>query len=127
MVEFSKTRFSLILVGFFAISFGVGILIGYFSSPSKTSNKNPINSYYESLIKEEDDSFAKLLRDQISAENIANQLKVMTNTSHLAGTDRDRSSAEYLVNAWKQQGLTSAQLIDYDVLLSYPDKNIANR
>ena len=45
----------------------------------------------------------------------------MTSSSHLAGTNGDKTSAEYVYNKWVEQKLDYFKMIDYDVLLSFPD------
>ncbi len=50
----------------------------------------------------------------------------MTKTVHLAGTDADLASATYISNTWKSQNFDYVKIIDYDVLLSYPDESIPN-
>ncbi len=39
----------------------------------------------------------------------------------MAGTPGDKISADYVRNQWLLQGLDHAELIDYDVLLDFPD------
>jgi hypothetical protein len=56
----------------------VGFVIGFFSAPTKTDTTtitNPINSYYESLIQGEDNSYNEILIENINAQNIENHLK----------------------------------------------------
>jgi len=36
-------------------------------------------------------------------------------------------SADYVYDEWKAQGLDSVQMIDYDVLLSFPDEKNSNK
>ncbi len=50
----------------------------------------------------------------------------MTKNVHLAGAEGDLTSANYIYNTWKSQKLDHVQIIDYDVLLSYPDEAIPN-
>jgi hypothetical protein len=45
---------------------------------------------------------------------------------HLAGTIGGYNSAKYVYDQWKSQNLDYVNLIDYDVLLSYPDPLIPN-
>jgi hypothetical protein len=39
----------------------------------------------------------------------------------MAGTPGDKISADYVRDQWLAQGLDYAELIDYDVLLDFPD------
>jgi hypothetical protein len=52
----------------------------------------------------------------------------MTSCAHLAGTADDYKSALYIYNKWSiEQKLDYVKIIDYDVLLSYPDANQPNK
>lgn len=57
---------------------------------------------------------------EIKAENIRTNLRKVTRRPHLAGTPQDLESAEYLRDLWLEQGLDSAKLYPYDVLLQHP-------
>jgi len=50
-----------------------------------------------------------------------------TSKPHLAGTTGEKETAEYIRDTWIQQGLQPVQMIPYDVLLSYPDRDDPNR
>lgn len=45
----------------------------------------------------------------------------MTQEPHMAGTPFDKTSADYVKNAFVSYGLDIVELFDYDVLLDYPD------
>ncbi len=45
----------------------------------------------------------------------------MTSIPHLAGTPGDKITADYLKLEWEAQNMDSVQMIDYDVLLDFPD------
>ena len=51
----------------------------------------------------------------------------MTKFAHLAGTKGDYESAAYIHNKWLEQNLDYVKIIDYNVLLSYPDNNKPNK
>ena len=44
----------------------------------------------------------------------------------MAGTTGGKKSADYMFETWTSQNLDEVQMIDYDVLLSYPDENLYN-
>ncbi|KAI8519598.1 hypothetical protein Bbelb_028550, partial [Branchiostoma belcheri] len=46
---------------------------------------------------------------------------ILTEKPHLAGTQEGYNLAEYVRQTWEDQGLDSAHMAPYDVLLSYPD------
>lgn len=45
----------------------------------------------------------------------------------MAGTTGDLESANYVYNNWIAQKLDYVKMLDYDVLLAYPDPDRANR
>ncbi len=47
--------------------------------------------------------------------------RYLTSIGHMAGTPGDKISADYVRDQWLSQGLDYAELIDYDVLLDFPD------
>lgn len=47
--------------------------------------------------------------------------RYLTSIPHLAGTEGDLISAQYIENEWKKQGLDTVQTASYDVYLDYPD------
>lgn len=51
----------------------------------------------------------------------------MTSIPHLAGTDGDLISAQYVLQQFQEQKLDYFKLIDYQVYLSYPDETRPNR
>ena len=40
----------------------------------------------------------------------------------MAGTPDGKASADYIYNEWKKQELDVVKMLDYDVLLEYPDE-----
>jgi hypothetical protein len=46
---------------------------------------------------------------------------------HLAGTEGDKTTAAYVADYWKNIGVDSVYINDYDVLLDYPDEKLFNR
>ena len=51
----------------------------------------------------------------------------MSRVPHLAGTEESLKTAEYVRDRWIEQGLDSAKLVPYNVLLSYPNPNLPNK
>lgn len=45
----------------------------------------------------------------------------------MAGTNEGKLSAEYVYSYWKSIGLDNVDIIDYDVLLDFPDDNLYNK
>jgi hypothetical protein len=45
----------------------------------------------------------------------------------MAGTPGGKKSADYIHEQWKLQGLDEVQMIDYDVLLDFPNEQTPNK
>uniref|UniRef100_A0A8C0G0W8 Glutamate carboxypeptidase 2 n=1 Tax=Bubo bubo TaxID=30461 RepID=A0A8C0G0W8_BUBBB len=59
---------------------------------------------------------------EMKAENIKQFLRSFTKLPHLAGTEQNLLLAKQIQGQWKEFGLDSAELVHYDVLLSYPNE-----
>uniref|UniRef100_A0A8V5FTM7 Aminopeptidase NAALADL1 n=1 Tax=Melopsittacus undulatus TaxID=13146 RepID=A0A8V5FTM7_MELUD len=68
----------------------------------------------------------KKLVDEMKAENIKQFLRSFTKLPHLAGTEQNLLLAKQIQGQWKEFGLDSAELVHYDVLLSYPNEKQPN-
>ncbi|XP_043547477.1 N-acetylated-alpha-linked acidic dipeptidase 2 isoform X1 [Chiloscyllium plagiosum] len=68
---------------------------------------------------------SKLLHE-MQAENMRVYLRNWTRFPHLAGTEKSLQLAQQIQTQWKNWGLDSVELVHYDVLLSYPNKNNPN-
>ncbi|XP_057605280.1 N-acetylated-alpha-linked acidic dipeptidase 2 isoform X2 [Hippopotamus amphibius kiboko] len=66
------------------------------------------------------------LVSEMKAENVKSFLRSFTELPHLAGTEQNLLLAKKIQSQWKQFGLDSAELVHYDVLLSYPNETNAN-
>ncbi|KAM7338022.1 hypothetical protein ACRRTK_004141 [Alexandromys fortis] len=66
------------------------------------------------------------LLSEMKAENIRSFLRSFTISPHLAGTEQNLLLAKKIQTQWKKFGLDSANLVHYDVLLSYPNETNAN-
>ncbi|XP_072035651.1 putative N-acetylated-alpha-linked acidic dipeptidase [Amphiura filiformis] len=93
-----------------AVGLGIGIGIGVAVAPSSENAE----------IREEIGGIADRLHDQISNENIRDNLRYLTRVPHIAGTPADRDGAEYLRDKWLEYGVDKADLKPYKVLLQYP-------
>ncbi|NXS10115.1 NALD2 dipeptidase, partial [Neodrepanis coruscans] len=63
---------------------------------------------------------------EMKAENIKQFLRSFTKLPHLAGTEQNHLLAKQIQDQWKEFGLDSAELVHYDVLLSYPNEKQPN-
>ncbi|XP_059820584.1 N-acetylated-alpha-linked acidic dipeptidase 2 isoform X1 [Hypanus sabinus] len=104
------TRRSLI----FSAVFFVGFLIGWIGRPC--THFIPVKNR---------DIRSKLLHE-MQAENIRAYLRNWTQFPHSAGTMKNLQLAQEIQRQWKNWGLDSVELAEYDVLLSYPNKSSPN-
>uniref|UniRef100_A0A8D2JRL5 N-acetylated-alpha-linked acidic dipeptidase 2 n=1 Tax=Sciurus vulgaris TaxID=55149 RepID=A0A8D2JRL5_SCIVU len=97
-------------------SFLAGFMVGWFIKPLKETTSA---THHHQSIRE------KLL-SEMKAENIKSFLRSFTKLPHLAGTEQNLLLAKKIQAQWKKFGLDSANLVHYDVLLSYPNEAKAN-
>ncbi|XP_053912926.1 N-acetylated-alpha-linked acidic dipeptidase 2 isoform X2 [Cuculus canorus] len=97
-------------------AFLLGFLAGWFTKPTekKPNSSNAYQNLREKLVAE------------MKAENIKQFLRTFTKLPHLAGTEQNLLLAKRIQGQWKEFGLDSAELVHYDVLLSYPDEKQPN-
>ncbi|KAM9033236.1 N-acetylated-alpha-linked acidic dipeptidase 2 [Sarcophilus harrisii] len=91
-----------------------GFMVGWFIK-SVNEVTTPVTTYQNERWK---------LISEMKAENIRQFLRSFTKLPHLAGTKQNFLLAKQIQSQWKKFGLDSAELIYYDVLLSYP--NVTN-
>ncbi|XP_012887551.1 PREDICTED: N-acetylated-alpha-linked acidic dipeptidase 2 isoform X2 [Dipodomys ordii] len=96
--------------------FLAGFTVGWFTKPVK---KTTASARYHQSTK------WKLL-SEMKAQNIKAFLRSFTKLPHLAGTKQNLLLAKEIQMQWKRFGLDSANLVHYDVLLSYPNETNAN-
>ena len=56
-----------------------------------------------------------------------NKHRVLSSVPHLAGTPQEKKNAEMLAEQWESYGFDNVQIISYDVLLAYPNKDNPNK
>ncbi|KAI8520350.1 hypothetical protein Bbelb_001040 [Branchiostoma belcheri] len=66
------------------------------------------------------EDWAAQLRGEMDPARIEEFLRILTEKPHMAGTQGGYELAEYVRRTWEDQGLDSAKIAPYDVLLSYP-------
>ncbi|XP_034614873.1 N-acetylated-alpha-linked acidic dipeptidase 2-like isoform X2 [Trachemys scripta elegans] len=96
--------------------FLLGFLGGWLLKPTKktTSSADAYQNVRQKLVAE------------MKAENIKQFLRSFTKFPHLAGTEQNFHLAKQIQAQWKEFGLDSAELVHYDVLLSYPNETQPN-
>ncbi|XP_026697879.1 N-acetylated-alpha-linked acidic dipeptidase 2-like isoform X4 [Athene cunicularia] len=96
--------------------FLLGFLAGWFT---KLIEKPPNSSDVYQNVRQK-------LVAEMKAENIKQFLRSFTKLPHLAGTEQNLLLAKQIQGQWKEFGLDSAELVHYDVLLSYPNETQPN-
>ncbi|XP_015680366.1 N-acetylated-alpha-linked acidic dipeptidase 2 [Protobothrops mucrosquamatus] len=71
-------------------------------------------------------SVRRQLFSEMKAENIQGFLHSFTRFPHVAGTEQNLRLARQIQTQWKAFGLDTAELVHYDVLLSYPNQSSPN-
>ncbi|XP_043927758.1 glutamate carboxypeptidase 2-like [Protopterus annectens] len=99
-----------VVVLFFTISF----IIGWAARRCQKNSNAAFTSTLHNLLSE------------IKSENIRNFLRNFTKLPHLSGTEQNLRLARQMQAQWKEFGLDSAELVHYDVLLSYPNTSNPN-
>nr|XP_033804589.1 N-acetylated-alpha-linked acidic dipeptidase 2-like isoform X1 [Geotrypetes seraphini] len=74
----------------------------------------------------DDKNVRNQLLSEMKAEHIRHFLRNFTKLPHLAGTEQNLLLAKQIQAQWKESGLDSAELVHYDVLLSYPNESDPN-
>ncbi|XP_052609046.1 N-acetylated-alpha-linked acidic dipeptidase 2 isoform X1 [Peromyscus californicus insignis] len=97
-------------------SFLAGFTLGWFIKPLKETTTSA--GYHQNM--------QWKLISEMKAENIRSFLHSFTKFPHLAGTEQNLLLAKKIQTQWKKFGLDSANLVHYDVLLSYPNETNAN-
>ncbi|KAM7179083.1 N-acetylated-alpha-linked acidic dipeptidase 2-like isoform 1-T1 [Macrochelys suwanniensis] len=96
--------------------FLLGFLGGWLMKPTKKTT-NSADAYQ---------NVRQKLVAEMKAENIKQFLRSFTKFPHLAGTEQNLHLAKQVQAQWKEFGLDSAELVHYDVLLSYPNETQPN-
>ncbi|XP_076969418.1 N-acetylated-alpha-linked acidic dipeptidase 2 isoform X2 [Tamandua tetradactyla] len=96
--------------------FLAGFMVGWFVKPLKETATS--QRYHQSI--------RWKLVSEMKAENIKSFLRSFTKLPHLAGTEQNLHLAKKIQTQWKEFGVDSADLVHYDVLLSYPNETNAN-
>lgn len=123
----STSKVVLISILVAAVGIGLGVIIGWFSSQANFPEVTEAFKAWEAALEESDETEVRnMILEEMNAENIREFLRYMTRKPHLAGTPADKENADYVKDLWDQQGLDSATIVPYDVLLSYPDEEKPN-
>ncbi|XP_073425372.1 N-acetylated-alpha-linked acidic dipeptidase 2-like isoform X2 [Dendrobates tinctorius] len=99
-----------------AVLFLLGVLVGWLIRPS--------HGNYDVAFKLR--NVRKEIVSDMKAANIRAFLRDFTKIPHLAGTEQNLVLAQKIQAQWRDFGLDKAELVPYDVLLSYPNKTRPN-
>ncbi|XP_019615370.1 PREDICTED: N-acetylated-alpha-linked acidic dipeptidase 2-like [Branchiostoma belcheri] len=119
-----RTKVVFLSVACVCVGLVVGVLIGYFSGSSgrvDTAGAGESQGDLGTLLAEGDGWVSEALMTEIDQARIEEYLRKLTEKPHLAGTEGSYTLAEYVRRTWLEQGLDSAHIAPYRVLLSYPD------
>src|SRR3990172_1482304 len=73
--------------------------------------------------REAEKKYEAIFMNTPSPDSARKWLRWLTEEPHVAGTEADRRTAEYVRDRLKEFGL-SAELVEYEVYLNYPKKEI---
>lgn len=112
------------------LSFVIGILIGRFATCPYEKAKERKGVYLqgvsEGLVKDGDTLIGEELMNKIKPNNIRNNLRMLTQSPHLAGEEQNYFLARKIKEQWDEVGLDHVTLTPYKVLLSYPNMSDLN-
>ncbi|KFM79964.1 N-acetylated-alpha-linked acidic dipeptidase 2, partial [Stegodyphus mimosarum] len=103
----------------------LGLIVGYFAH-SEHSECVPSLAVALHSVQEANPYVRKKISQMISNEEIENFIKTYSLEPHVAGSSTDRHFAKNVKNEWLKHGIDTAEIMEYDVLLSYPDKEKSN-
>lgn len=111
----------IVSLSFFA--FLLGVITGYFSRPV---HKDSSQKLLEKLNRDGDWHLFEQFKEIVDTGYIDKVIRDLTRRPGLAGTPQQKKNAEYIFDLWQQQGL-KAEIVQYNVLLSYPKGNHTNK
>ncbi|XP_015916644.1 N-acetylated-alpha-linked acidic dipeptidase 2 [Parasteatoda tepidariorum] len=112
-------------IGIGLISALLGLIIGYFAH-SEHSQCIPSLSVALHSVQEANPYVRRKISQMISSEEIKNFIKDYSREPHIAGSSTDRHFALNIKSDWLKHSMDSADIVEYNVLLSYPDKEKPN-
>ncbi|XP_064110869.1 N-acetylated-alpha-linked acidic dipeptidase 2-like [Macrobrachium nipponense] len=126
---FSKHRGMLAAMLCASMGILIGVLVGHLITPSITEEDKKIIMTYQKLIEDKwasETEETQMILDLISTTNLRNNLKELSRKPHLAGTARDDELAMLIKQRFVAAGFDTAELVPYEVLLSYPNHTDPN-
>eukprot|EP00057_Strongylocentrotus_purpuratus_P016531 XP_011671005.1 PREDICTED: N-acetylated-alpha-linked acidic dipeptidase 2-like [Strongylocentrotus purpuratus] len=136
-------------IAILCVGVGIGVLVGHFSAPTHVGGggggvggsgggggggggggDGSHFSFSDFEAREADVTISDRLMNEMSAENIRDNLRHYASKPHVAGTPADLEGAQDVIKTWLDQGLDSARLVPYKVYLQHPpsaDDELANK
>ncbi|XP_053400841.1 N-acetylated-alpha-linked acidic dipeptidase 2-like isoform X2 [Mercenaria mercenaria] len=113
------------------VAFVIGILIGRFATCPEDEPEEVPNGLYlpdvsKLLVQDGDPGIGDEMINNINTENIRQNLRMLTDKPHLAGTEGNHELARKLKEHWENVGLDQTTLTPYNVMLSYPNMSDLN-
>ena len=106
-----------------AVSFVVGVVIGYFG---KSSNNDMIDRLVADQFVGPPNTVESALA-KVDTDSLRNYLKVLTSQPHIAGQARDTELTNWIKKSWEDNGLDEVKLTQYDFYLSWPNRTYPNK
>lgn len=104
----------------------MGLLVGYFAH-SEHINCKPNLAVALYSIKDEDPSIRSKILALVDPKNIKANLRMFSDTPHVAGSQADQELTLYIKSLWETQKLENVKKVTYDVLLSLPNASSPNK
>ncbi|XP_005351841.1 N-acetylated-alpha-linked acidic dipeptidase-like protein [Microtus ochrogaster] len=103
---------------------GLGIILGHFAIPKATDPPAPSTSDSQDL----DLEILNLVMEQLDTGRIQENLRELSKEPHVASSPRDEALVRLLLERWQDTatGLDSAKSYEYNVLLSFPNRDQPN-
>lgn len=112
-------------VGIGLIGALVGLLVGYFAH-SEHSECVPSLAVALHSVQDANPYVRRKISQMVSSDEIEKFIKAYSLEPHPAGSSTDRYFAKKIKTEWQNHGLDKVDIVEYDVLLSYPDKEKVN-
>ncbi|CAL1283680.1 unnamed protein product [Larinioides sclopetarius] len=112
-------------IGIGLIAALLGLLVGYFAH-SEHSQCVPTLSVALHSVQEANPYVRRKISQMVSNEEIEKYIKAYSLEPHVAGSSIDRHFAKNIKSEWLKHGMDSVEIAEYNVLLSYPDKERSN-
>ncbi|XP_047486608.1 putative N-acetylated-alpha-linked acidic dipeptidase [Penaeus chinensis] len=113
------------LTGCLAAALGLTIALGLVILFATSHMRNGRSDHEEKdLLTLED--FEDYIMNNVDPQSIRQILRNLTTLPHLGGTAEEWQMSTLISDTWRQQGMDEVHMVPYEVLLSYPSKEVPN-